>query len=88
MEFHKAQLLNIASIDLLFECDDSEIASYADDTATYSCADDIPSAITQLHSTGNKLTNNHMKVNPAKCHILLSTKNPIDVHLEVACINV
>ena len=27
-----------------------------------------------------------MKVNPGKCHILLSTKNPTDVHLEGACI--
>ena len=35
----------------------------------------------------NKLlfTNNHMKVNPEKCHILLSTKNLNDVHLEGAC---
>ena len=27
-----------------------------------------------------------MKVNPGKCHILLSTKNAIDVHLDGACI--
>ena len=27
-----------------------------------------------------------MKVNPGTCHILLSTKNPIDVHLEGAFI--
>ena len=27
-----------------------------------------------------------MKVNPGKCHILISTKNPIDVHFEGACI--
>ena len=27
-----------------------------------------------------------MKVNPGKCHILLSTKNLINVHLEGACI--
>ena len=27
-----------------------------------------------------------MKVNPGKCHILLSTKNPTDVHLEGTCI--
>ena len=27
-----------------------------------------------------------MKVNPGKCHILLSTKSPTDVHLERACI--
>ena len=39
-------LFNIDLIDLFFECDDSEIASYADDTTPYSCADDIPSVIT------------------------------------------
>ena len=33
-------LVNIDLIDLFFECDDSEIASYADDTTPYSCADD------------------------------------------------
>ena len=27
-----------------------------------------------------------MKVNPGKCHILLNTENPIDVHLEWTCI--
>ena len=27
-----------------------------------------------------------MKVNPGKCHYLLSTKNAIDVHLERVCI--
>ena len=44
----------------------------------------------QLQSTASKgfswFTNNHTKVNPGKCHILLSTKNPTDVHLEGACI--
>ena len=83
-------LLNIDSIDLLFECDASEIASYAGYTVTYSCVDGIPSIIKQLHSTANKLfswfINNHMKVTPVKCHILLSTKNPTDVHLEGSCI--
>ena len=83
-------LFNIDLIDLFFECDDSEIPSYADDTTPYSYADDIPSVITQLQSTESKLfswfTNNRMKVNPGKRHILLSTKNAIDVHLEGACI--
>ena len=36
-------LFNIDLIDLFFECDDSEIASYADNTTPYSCADDIAS---------------------------------------------
>ena len=44
-------LFNIGLIDLFFQCDDSEIASYAVDRTPYSCADDIPSVITQLQST-------------------------------------
>ena len=48
-------LFNIDLIDLFFECDDSEIASYADDTTPYSCADDIPSVITPLQSEASKL---------------------------------
>ena len=47
-------LFNIDLIDLFFEYDDSEIASYADDTTPYSCVDDIPSVITQLQSTASK----------------------------------
>ena len=83
-------LFNIDLIDLFFECVDPEIASYTDDTTPYSYDDDISSIMTQLKSTARKpfswFTNNHMKINPGKCHILWSTKNPIDVHLEGACI--
>ena len=83
-------LYNIDLIDLFFECGDSEVGGYADDASPYSCTDDIPTLITQLKSTASKLfswfTNNHIKVNAGKCHILLSTRNPIDMHLEGACI--
>ena len=83
-------LFNIDLTDLFFESDNSEIAIYANDTTPYSCTDDIHSVITQLQSTASKLsswfTKHHMKVNPGKCHILISTKNPTDVHLEGACI--
>ena len=83
-------LFNIDLIDLCFECDDSEIASYANNTTPDSCADNITTAITQLQSTASKLfswcTNNHIKFTPGKCHIRLSTKNAIDVHLEGTCI--
>ena len=34
-------LFNIDLIDLLFECEESDIASYADDTSPYSCAKDL-----------------------------------------------
>ena len=36
-------LFNINMIDLFYECEDSNVASYADDTTPYSCAIDIPS---------------------------------------------
>ena len=41
-------LFNIDLFDLFFECDDSEIASYADAATPYSCTDVIPSVIMQL----------------------------------------
>ena len=90
MEFPKAQFYYY-SILLFFECDDSEIASYVDDTTPYCCAHDIPIVITQLRSTASKLffwiTNNHIKVNPDKgYHVLLSTKILTDVYLERPCI--
>ena len=44
----------------------------------------------QLQSPANTLfswfTNSHIKVNPGKYHILLSTENLIDVHLDETCI--
>ena len=76
-------LFNIYLIDLFFEYDGSEIPIYGNDP--YSCADGVPSVITQLQSMTNKLfswfANNHIKVNPGKCHIILSTKKFIDMHL-------
>ena len=63
-------LFNTDLNDLFFECDDSEIASYADNTTPYSCANDLPSIITQKQSTASKLfswfTNNHTEVIPGK----------------------
>ena len=48
-------LFNIGLIDLFFECDDTEIASYADDTTPYSCENNIPSVISKLKLAGNRL---------------------------------
>ena len=63
-------------IDPFYECEDSNVASYADDTTPYSCATDIPSVALQTSAT--KLfcwfKNNHLKANPGKSHILLCFK--------------
>ena len=67
-------------IDLFYECEDSSVASYADDTAPYSCATDIRSVALELQASATKLfiwfKNNHLKANPGKSHILLSSKKP------------
>ena len=62
-------LFNIDLTDLFYECEESNIASYADGTTPYS----------------NKLFHwfqyNHLKANPGKCHLLLSSKTPTDVSI-------
>ena len=66
--------------DLFYKCEDSNVASYTDDTTPYSCATDIPSVGLELQASATKLfrwlKNNHLKVNPGKSHILLSSKKP------------
>ena len=73
-------LFNINMIDLFYECEDSNVASYDDDTTPYSCVTDIPSVVLELQASTTKLfrwfKNNHLKVNPGKYHILLSSKKP------------
>ena len=73
-------LFNIDMIDLFYECEDSIVASYVDETTPYSCATDIPSVALELQASATKLfswfKNNHLKANPGKSHILLSSKKP------------
>ena len=76
-------LFNIDIIDLFYECEESDIAIYADGTTPYSCGTDIQSVIAELQIAANKLFHwfeyNHLKAKPGKSHLLLSTKTPIDV---------
>ena len=73
-------LFNINRINLFYECEDSNVASYADGTTPYSCATDIPSIALELQASGTKLfrwfKNSHLKADPGKSHILLSSKKP------------
>ena len=49
-------LFNIDLIDLFYECEESNIASYADDTTPYSCARDTQTVISELKSLANFFT--------------------------------
>ena len=47
-------LFNIDMIDLFDECEDSDVAIYADDTTPYSFATDIPSVALKLQVSATK----------------------------------
>ena len=70
-------------IDLFYEFEESNIASYADGTTPYSCASDTQTMISKLKFTFNKLFHwyIHLKANPEKCNFLLSSKTPTDVSI-------
>ena len=55
-----------------------QFASYANDTTPYSCPTNIPSVALELQTSAIKFfcwfKSNHLKDNPGKSHILLSSK--------------
>ena len=65
---------------MFYESEDSDIENYVDDTTLYACASDINTFISELQKTPSKLftwfNNSHMKANPEKSHLLLSSKTP------------
>ena len=64
-------------INPFYECEDSNVASYADGTIPCQHSYDIPSLPLEVQASATKLfrwfKNNHLKTNPGKSHILLST---------------
>ena len=72
-------LFNIDLIDLFYEREESNIASYADDATPYSCARDTQTVIS--NRLFHRFQYNHLKTNPGKCHLLLSSKTPTDVSI-------
>ena len=70
---------------MFYECEESNIASYADDTTPYSCARDTKIVIFELKSICNNFFHlfqyNHLKANPGKFYLLLSSKTSNDVSI-------
>ena len=64
-------------INLFYECENSNVAGYADDTTRYSYLTDIPSLPLEVQASATNLfrwfKNNHLKTNPEKSRILIST---------------
>ena len=78
-------LFNIFLSDLFLIVKDVNIASYADDNTLYDSCDTIEEVILSLQSSSEKLfqwlSDNQMKGNPEKCHLIMSTDQSVNVQL-------
>ena len=79
-------LFNIFICDLFIMIDDINIANYADDNTPFVSGDTPLNVITSLENAAEKLfewfTNNHMKANHDKCHLLMSTITSISIKVK------
>ena len=69
--FHKGKFwvhYFLIMIDLFYECEENDMANYADDINPYSCGTDIPTANSELQDISTKIfnwfANNHIKATP------------------------
>ena len=64
---------------------DVNIASYADDNTRYDSCNTIEEVILSLQISSKKLSqwlsDNQMKGNTEKCHLIMSTNEPVDFQL-------
>ena len=61
-----------------YKNEESDIASYADDTTSYTCENNMNTVIVKLEYASlliNWINNNFIKVNPDKFHVILSEKD-------------
>ena len=74
-------MFNIDLIDLLYECEESHIASYTDDKrhilAELTLNQSQQNYILQLINFFHWFEYNHLKVNPGKSYLLLSTETSL-----------
>ena len=78
-------LFNIYPCDLFLLVCNIDVASYADDTTPYVTGDNIESTVRQLEQAAKLLfqwfSDNQMKGNEDKCHVLISTKENVCVNI-------
>ena len=72
-------LFNINTLDMFFEQKDVNFAAYADDNTPYFCDKNLEVLLSKLQICALKLfewfSNNYMKTNSGKCHLVLSSNN-------------
>ena len=78
-------LSNIFLCDLFFIMNETEFASYADDNTPYTSGQNIDNVIRSLENDSVRLfkwfSDNQMKANKDKCHLLLSNKEKVTMKI-------
>ena len=78
-------LFNAYICDLFFEVRDLEYASFADDTTPYSCLPEMTPILEKLEkgiqSMFDWFSENFLKANADKCHLIASSKVPVDIQI-------
>ena len=76
-------LFNIYICDLFFDFIEIDIANYADDTTPYALDSKLENIVKLLEENADKFfhwfSNNYLKANPDKCHLLVNTTGNIRI---------
>ena len=79
-------LFNIFMCDLFFIVNEIDFASYADDNTPFVSGDRLDDVLVSLENASLKLfdwfSNNQMKANPDKCHLLTSSTDSIAIKIK------
>ena len=78
-------LFNIFLSDLFLIVQNTDFASYADDNTIYNAGDNIEEVILSLRESSKKLfkwfSDNQMKSNGDKCHLIVSTNDTAEIQI-------
>ena len=78
-------LFNSYICDLYFEVKDLEYPGFADDTIPYSCLPEMIHILEKLEkgiqSIFDWFSENFLKANADKCHLIASSKVPVDIQI-------
>ena len=79
-------LFNLFLCDLFLFVEEADIMSYADDNTPYVCSENIDVTLEKLEEVGKVLfewfSNNFLKANVDKCHVILSTDEPYSTNID------
>ena len=79
-------LFNLFLRDLFLFIDEADIMSYAEDSTPYVCSENIDVTLEKLEEVGKVLfewfSNNFLKANADKCHLILSTDETFSFNVD------